>query len=48
MYGWFNDSFTGKEQGSSVSIPVGYQKGAAVAAQNLVFDVADQPITASM
>ena len=48
MYGWFSDSFTGIEQGPGFSIPVGYQKGAAQAAQNFVFGVADQPVTASM
>ena len=46
MFGWFNDSITGVEQGPGISIPVGYQKGAAQVAQNLVFDVIDQPGTA--
>ena len=48
VYGWFNDSITGVEQGAGISIPVGYQKGATQAAQNLVFNVIDQPGTARM
>ena len=47
MYGWLNDSITGVEQGPGISIPVGYQKGAAQAAQNLIFNVVDQPGTTS-
>ena len=37
--GFFQDSFTGIEQGPSYSIQVGYQKGAAQAGQNLMFNV---------
>ena len=48
VYGWFNDSLTGVEQGPGISVPVGYQKGAAQARQNFVFNIIDQPVTASM
>ena len=34
VVGFFNTSFSGVEQGPSHSIPVGYQKGGAIARQN--------------
>ena len=47
VFGFFQDSFTGVEQGSGHMVQAGYQKGAAQAGQNLVFDVVDTPGTAS-
>ena len=47
VFGFFNDSFTGVEQGSGHMMKAGYQKGAAQAGLNLVFNVMDRPATAS-
>ena len=47
VVGFINTTFSGVEQGSAHSIAVGYQKGAAVARQNLVFNVQNTPGTAS-
>ena len=47
VFGFFNDSFTGVEQGPGHIVQAGYQKGAAQAGLNLVFDVMDTPGTAS-
>ena len=47
VVGFFNTSFSGVEQGPGHNLPVGYKKGAAVANQNLVFNVRSTPGTAS-
>ena len=47
VVGFLNASFSGFEQGSGHSVPVGYLKGGTVAGQNLVFDVRSTPGTAS-
>ena len=47
VFGFFQDSFTGVEQGPAYVVQAGYQKGAAQAGQNLTFDVVATPGTAS-
>ena len=47
VLGFFQDSFTGVEKGPRHSVQVGYQKGAQVFRQNLVFRVQSTPDTAS-
>ena len=47
VFGFFNDSFVGEEQGQGHTVQVGYQKGAASAATNLIFSVINIPGTAS-
>ena len=47
VLGFFQDSFSGIEQGPGHSVQVGYQKGAQVFRQNLVFRVLNTPDTAS-
>lgn len=47
VVGFFNDSYSGVEQGPGHSVPVGYQKGAQVDRQNLIFNVVSTPGTAS-
>ena len=47
VFGFFQDSFIGLEQGPGHSVQVGYQKGAQVAAQDLAFNVVSTPGTAS-
>ena len=47
VVGFINATFSGVEQGPGHSVPVGYQKGAAIARQNLVFTVENTPGTAS-
>ena len=47
VFGFFQDSFTGVEQGPGHMVQAGYQKGAAQAGQNLVFNVMDRTATAS-
>ena len=47
VFGFFQDSFAGAEQQSGYSVPIGYQKGAALAEKNLVLKVEDSPGTAS-
>ena len=47
VFGFFQDSFSGVEQGPGHMVQAGYQKGAAQAGQNLVFSVVDTPGTAS-
>ena len=47
VFGFFKDSFTGIEQGPGHTIKVGWQKGAAQAGVNLVFNVISTGLTAS-
>ena len=47
VFGFFQNSFTGAEQGSGHIVQAGYQKGAVQAGKNLIFDVVDTPGTAS-
>ena len=47
VVGFIDASFSGVEQGPGHNVLVGYKKGAAVANQNLVFDVISTPGTAS-
>ena len=47
VFGFFNDSFVGVEQGQGHTVQAGYLKGAAFAGTNLVFTVMDTPGTAS-
>ena len=47
VVGFINTTFSGVEQGPRHSIQVGYQKGAAIARKNLVFNVQNTPGTAS-
>ena len=47
VFGFFQDSFTGIEQGQSHVVQAGWQKGAAQAGVNLQFNVVDKGITAS-
>ena len=47
VVGFIDASFSGVEQGPGYNVLVGYQKGAAVAGQNLVFNVISTPDTAS-
>ena len=47
VFGFFQDSFIGVEQGQGHTVQAGYQKGAAFTATNLVFTVMDTPSTAS-
>ena len=47
VFGFFQDSFSGMEQGPGHVVQAGYQKGAAQAGQNLIFSVVDTPGTAS-
>ena len=47
VFGFFNDSFVGVEQGQGHTVQAGYQKGAQSAGTNLVFDVTNTPGTAS-
>lgn len=51
VFGWFQDSFTGIEQSVGPeldhNVQAGYQKGAAQARENLIFNVVDMPGTAS-
>ena len=47
VLGFFRDSFSGIEQGPGHSVQVGYQKGAQVFRQNLVFRVLSTQGTAS-
>ena len=46
VVGFFRESFSGLEQGPGHAVQVGYQKGAQVASQNLVFNVMSIPGTA--
>lgn len=46
VYGWFQNSFTGKEQNSSHTIPAGYMKGVPQAWIDLTFDIQSQQGTA--
>ena len=48
MIGWFQESFTGIEQGPGHVIQAGYRKGRETAARNLIFNVTNIPGTASM
>ena len=47
VVGFINASFSGPEQGSGHSVPVGYLKGGTIAGQNLVFNVSSTEGTAS-
>ena len=47
VFGFFNDSFTGVEQGPGHMVQAGYQKGAAQAGENLVFNIQFTDGTAS-
>ena len=47
VVGFINASFSGLEQGSDHSVPVGYLKGGIIAGQNLIFDIRSTPGTAS-
>ena len=47
VFGFFQDSFTGVEQGPGHMVQAGYQKGAAQAGQNIVFHIMATPGTAS-
>ena len=49
VFGFFNESFVGKEQESSHTVMAGWQKGAAHAQgeNNLTFDIISTGITAS-
>ena len=47
VFGFFNDSYIGVEQGQGHTIQAGYQKGAASAGTLLLFNVVDIPDTAS-
>ena len=47
VVGFIDASFSGVEQGPGHNVPVGYQKGATVANQNLIFNVRSTPGTAS-
>lgn len=47
VFGFFQDTFIGVEQGQAHMVQTGYQKGAAKARVNLVFKVVDTPGTAS-
>ena len=47
VFGFFQYSFTGVEQGPGHMVQAGYQKGAAQAGENLIFNVVDRPGTAS-
>ena len=46
MFGFINDSFTGKEQGEGHRVQVGYRKGADIGQKNLRFSVWDTAGTA--
>ena len=47
VFGFFQDSFIGVEQGQAHTVQAGYLKGAAFARTNLIFNVVDIPGTAS-
>ena len=47
VFGFFQNSFVGVEQGQVHTVKAGYQKGAALARTNLLFNVMDIPSTAS-
>ena len=47
VVGFLNTSFSGPEQGSGHSVPVGYLKGGMIAGKNLVFNVRNIQGTAS-
>ena len=47
VFGFFNESFVGSEQGQGHTVKAGYQKGATLAQTNMVFNVIDIPGTAS-
>ena len=47
VFGFFQDTFTGLEQGPGHTVLAGWQKGAAQSGVNLVFNVINTGITAS-
>ena len=47
VFGFFQDSFTGVEQEQGHTVQAGWQKGAAEAGVNLIFNVVNTPGTAS-
>ena len=47
VFGFFNESFVGVEQGQGHTVQVGYLKGAESAGVYLLFNVVDIPGTAS-
>ena len=47
VFGFFQDSFTGIEQGPGHTVQAGWQKGAAQAGVNLVLNLVNTGITAS-
>ena len=47
VFGFFNNSFAGKERRQGHIVQAGYQKGAEFARTNLIFTVMDIPGTAS-
>ena len=47
MFGFFEDSYVGIEEGPSHIVTAGWQKGAVQGGANLIFDVINAGITAS-
>lgn len=47
MFGFFEDSYTGEEDGPNQSVLIGFEKGADILAEDLTFSIVDTPGTAS-
>ena len=47
VFGFFEDTYVGIEEGPSHTVMAGWQKGAAQGGANLIFDVLNTGITAS-
>ena len=47
VFGFFEDSYVGIEEGPSQRVMAGWQKGAEQGGANLIFDVVNRGITAS-
>ena len=47
VFGFFEESYVGIEEGPSQTVMAGWQKGAEQGGANLIFDVVNRGITAS-
>ena len=47
VFGFFEESYVGIEEGPSQTVLAGWQKGAEQGGANLIFDVVNRGITAS-
>ena len=47
VFGFFEESYVGIEEGHSHTVTAGWQKGAQQGGANLIFDVVNRGITAS-